>query len=92
MAMEIGSRRILHTNLTKHPTAEWATQQLREFLAFEHPYKFVIHDRDCISSSALDLALKCFGMRPSGTPVRSLMANVLRTADPNDPPNSYWTI
>ncbi|MEP6960559.1 MAG: hypothetical protein ABI995_00670, partial [Acidobacteriota bacterium] len=75
VAMEIGSRRILHTNVTEHPTAEWTTQQFREFLVFEHPYKFVIHDGDCIFSSGLDLALKGFGVRPIRTPVRSPMAN-----------------
>jgi len=75
VAMEVGSRRILHTHVTEHPTTEWATQQFREFLAFDHPYKFVIHDRDCIFSSALDLALKGFGVRPIRTPVRAPKAN-----------------
>lgn len=37
VAMEVGSRRILHTNVTAHPTAEWTIQQCREFLAFDHP-------------------------------------------------------
>ena len=30
--MELGSRRILHYNVTSHPTAEWAVQQFREAL------------------------------------------------------------
>jgi putative transposase len=62
-AMEIGSRRILHTNVTAHPTAEWTIQQFREFLAFDHPHQFVIHDRDAIFSLNLASALKGFGVR-----------------------------
>jgi len=53
VAMEIGSRRILHFSGTT-PTAEWTTQQFREVLADLHPYKFVIHDHDSISPSSLD--------------------------------------
>ncbi len=75
VAMEIGSRRILHTNVTEHPTAEWTTQQFREFLVFDHPYKAVVHDRDGIFSSDLDLALRGFGVRPIRTPFRSPKAN-----------------
>jgi len=29
LALEIGSRRILHWNVTEHPTAEWTAQQFR---------------------------------------------------------------
>jgi transposase InsO family protein len=75
VAMEIGSRRILHLNVTSHPTAEWTTQQLREILADPHPYRFVVHDRDSIFSSSLDAALKDFGVRPIRTPVRAPKAN-----------------
>jgi len=60
VAMEIGSRRILHCNVTAHPTAAWTTQQFREVLDDVHPYKFVIHDHDSIFSSSLDLTLNDF--------------------------------
>jgi hypothetical protein len=64
VAMEIGSRRILHCNVTAHPTAEWTTQQFREVLADLHPYRFVIHDRDSIFSPSLDLTLNEFKRQP----------------------------
>ena len=73
--MEIGSRRILHCNVTEHPTAEWTIQQLREFLAYDHPYRVLLHDRDAIFSSSVDLALQHFGIRVLKTPVRSPKAN-----------------
>jgi putative transposase len=75
VAMEIGSRRILHCNVTDHPTAEWTTQQFREVLANEHPYRFVMHDRDSIFSVAFNRALNGFGVHVLKTPVRSPTAN-----------------
>jgi hypothetical protein len=45
VAMEVGSRRILHFNVTAHPTAEWALQQFREAIPGDHSYRFLIHDR-----------------------------------------------
>jgi hypothetical protein len=63
VAMEIGSRRILHCNVTEHPTAEWTVQQFREFLAFDHPYRFLIHDRQSTFSADLDGAIYAFGIR-----------------------------
>jgi hypothetical protein len=46
VAMEIGSRRLLHVNITSHPTAVWTVQQFRETLAAPHAYRFVLHDRE----------------------------------------------
>ena len=75
VAMEIGSRRILHTNVTAHPTAEWTLQQFRECFAYDHPYLYLIHDRDSIFSASLDSDLKGFGLRVLKTPVRAPKAN-----------------
>ena len=48
--LELSTRRVLHHNVTAHPTAEWTLQQFREALNGEHPYQFLIHDNDKIFS------------------------------------------
>jgi len=73
--MELETRRILHQNVTAHPTAEWTLQQFREALPGEHPYRFVIHDRDSIFSTRLDQAVKDLGVRVLRTPGRAPTAN-----------------
>ena len=57
VVMEIGSRRILHCNVTSHPTTEWTIQQLRETIPSDHLYRFLIHDRHATFSSELDAAV-----------------------------------
>jgi putative transposase len=73
--MEVGTRRILHMNVTQHPTAEWTLQQFRECVTGEEGYKFVIHDRDNIYSRDLDCSLRTLGFRVLRTPYRSPQAN-----------------
>jgi transposase InsO family protein len=75
VAMEVGTRRIIHFNLTPHPTAAWTLQQFRAVITGEQPYRFVIHDRDSIYSRDLDLALKSMGIRVLRTPFRAPQAN-----------------
>jgi transposase InsO family protein len=41
-------RRILHFNVTAHPTAEWAGQQLREAFPFDQLPRYLLRDRDSI--------------------------------------------
>ena len=53
LIMEIGTRRILHLNVTPHPTAAWTLQQFRECVAGDEGYRFIIHDRDSIYSLEL---------------------------------------
>src|SRR5678815_5503429 len=42
--IEHGRRRILHFNVTPHPSADWVVQQLRESVAEAAPYRYVILD------------------------------------------------
>ena len=41
-------RRILHFNVTRHPTAEWTRQQLREAFPFNQSPRYLLRDRDAI--------------------------------------------
>jgi putative transposase len=75
--MELGTRRILHQNVTAHPTADWTLQQFREALPGDHPYRFVIHDRDSIFSQDLDRGVKAMGVRVLRTPIRAPKANAV---------------
>jgi hypothetical protein len=73
--LELGTRKILHHNVTAHPTVEWTLQQFREGLPGGHPYRFVIHDRDSIFSKDLDKGVEAMGVRVLRTPVRAPKAN-----------------
>jgi len=44
--MDLGTRRILHYNVTAHPTAEWLANQLMEGCSWETAPQFLIPDRD----------------------------------------------
>jgi putative transposase len=75
VAMEIGSRRILHFNVTEHPTAEWTLQQLRETLPGDHSYRFLLHDRQGSFSTELDDQIQDLGVRVLRSPVGAPTAN-----------------
>lgn len=66
--MEVGTLRILHCNVTAHPTAEWRTQQLREAIPIDHRYRFLIHDRDSIFSEEVDQRARRLLWRGDGLP------------------------
>ena len=69
--MEHATRRILYTNVTAYPTASWTLQQLREAIPADHPYRFLMHDRDSIFSQQLDQGIRHLGLRVLKTPVRT---------------------
>jgi hypothetical protein len=44
-------RRIVHVNVTAHPSAAWTAQQLREAWPWDTVPRFVIRDRDAVYGS-----------------------------------------
>jgi transposase InsO family protein len=73
--MEIGTRRIIHFNVTDQPTSEWTLQQFREAIRGDEATRYLIHDRDSIYFADLDLALKSMGLKVLKTPLRAATAN-----------------
>jgi len=74
-AIDHGRRRILHFNVTEHPTARWVIQQLRETFPDEPTHRFMIYDNDAIFSSAFTHAMESFGIDPKRTEFRSPWQN-----------------
>jgi putative transposase len=77
VVIEQATRRILHINMTAHPSAPWTLQQLRAAIPSDHGYRFLLHDRDSIFSQHLDQSVRHLGLRVLKAPVRSPQANAL---------------
>jgi putative transposase len=75
VALEIGSRRLIHFNATEHPTAEWTLQQLREALPGDREYKFLLHDRHQTFSAGLDEEIASWGIEVLKSPAHAPTAN-----------------
>jgi transposase InsO family protein len=55
-------RRIVHFNVTAHPTAEWTAQQLREAFPFEQIPRYLLRDRDGIFGVEFRKHVKVMGI------------------------------
>ncbi len=67
--MEAGTRRIVHCNVTAHPTVAWTLQKPRE--PSDHSYQFLLRDRDSIFSAEVDQSLRTFGLQALHTAARA---------------------
>jgi transposase InsO family protein len=56
-------RRILHFNVTAHPTAEWTGQQLREAFPFDQLPRYLLRDRDTIFGDEFRRAVSDMGIQ-----------------------------
>jgi putative transposase len=77
VVIEHHSRRLIHFNVTAHPTAQWTRQQLREAIGYEERYAYLLHDRDTIFSAELDESIRRLGLRVLKSPPRSPKANAI---------------
>ena len=64
-------RRVVHFNVTSHPTAEWTAQQLLHAFPYDSAPRYLIRDRDCIYGMDLQRLLKDMGISQVLTAPRS---------------------
>jgi transposase InsO family protein len=68
-------RKILHFNVTVHPTAQWVVQQLREAFPEAGPYRYVILDHDAKFDATVMNFLQATGLKPKRTSVQAPWQN-----------------
>jgi putative transposase len=55
-------RQVLHVNVTEHPTAQWAGQQMVEAFLWESPPQYLLQDRDAIYGEAFRRRVASLGI------------------------------
>jgi transposase InsO family protein len=73
--IELGSRRVAHVNVTRHPTAAWVAQQLREATPFGEEPRFLIRDNDKKYGEQFQHVINGAGIEILKTPVEAPRAN-----------------
>lgn len=60
-------RRIVHFNVTRHPTSAWVIQQLREASPYDYAPGYLIFDCGSSFNTEMIDAVKSFGIQPKQT-------------------------
>jgi putative transposase len=68
-------RRILHYNVTRHPTSAWVVQQMREAFPYDSAPGYLIFDRGTNFNEEVIDTVKSFGIQPKRTSFRSPWQN-----------------
>jgi transposase InsO family protein len=68
-------RRVVHFNITSHPTALWSLQQVREAFPWNHNPKYLIRDRDSIYGNSFQQGVKAMGIKQIQTSYKSPWQN-----------------
>jgi putative transposase len=75
VALAHDRRRILHVNVTGHPTSAWAGQQLRESFPDDATARFLLHDGDATFDAASSRPAEALGLTSVRTAPRSPWQN-----------------
>jgi transposase InsO family protein len=77
VVIELQTRRIVHTAVTRSPTDDWTAQQLREATPWGKGPKYLIRDRDDKYGPLFSNVAKSTGIKVLKTPVRAPKANAI---------------
>jgi transposase InsO family protein len=77
IVIDHGSRRLLHFDVTEHPSADWTLQQLREVIEDEAGHRYLLYDRDRIFAWGPDESIKRLGLRVLKSPPHSPQASAI---------------
>jgi len=68
-------RRVLHFNVTAHPTAGWTAQQMAEAFPWDSVPRYLLHDRDSVYGDSFCERVRGMGMKEVLTAPRSPWQN-----------------
>jgi len=71
----LGSRRVVHVGVTRHPTDAWVAQQLREATPLGHHPRYLLRDRDSKYGPAFARVAAATGIREVRTAYRAPKQN-----------------
>ena len=72
-----GTREVVHTRVTAHPTAQWLSQQMVEACGESEAPRYLTHDRDASYGSQFNRRVRSLGIHQIRTPVRAPKANAV---------------
>jgi putative transposase len=73
--IELGSRRVVHFRVTRHPTDQWVAQQLREATPFGEGPRYLIRDNDNKYGDSFEQVAA--GIKVLKTPYKAPKANAI---------------
>ncbi|HVO72140.1 MAG TPA: integrase core domain-containing protein [Aggregatilineaceae bacterium] len=75
--VEVGSRKVVHVGVTRHPTEQWVAQQLRDATPFGTGPKYLIRDNDSKYGTVFDRAAAGAGIAVLRAPYHAPRANAI---------------